>query len=372
VSVTKYKTKAGMRYRAEFEFQGERYPQGGFLKKSDAQSWIAEGRKRLAEVAKNGEVTDLLTQVVTSAYLDYCEARLRPTTTAQKDFVFDQLMEFMGGNVPIKEITDSKITEFLKRSRQRATEKGNDPNKTANRDLREINALFNWALRQKEFANKVFINPCRYIQSFPEEEAVRYVPPAEDVQKVLLAATPWETDILTVLLHTGARIGEIRNLLWDDLSMERKELRLWTRKRKGGAREYRTLTMGPTLEAMFARLWKDRDRDRQSPFVFTNPETGTGWSKHSWPMKFFMARICERAGVRRMEFHALRHYVARMVRDSKKATPFELQKFLGHQRLQTTEIYLRDLGSSTGGVSQILEDLTQNPTPGSHTEAIEK
>lgn len=371
MSVTKYKTKSGTRYRAEFEFRGVRVPKAGFSKKLEAQTWIATERLRLEEEAKrNGAATDLLTQRITKAYLDYCEGRLRPATVAQKDFVFDLLMDFMGGNRPIKEVTDSLIADFLKTSRQRATEGGKDPNKTANRDLREINALFNWATRQKEFAGHIAYNPCRYIKPFPEEEAVRYVPPAEDIQKVLLAATPWETDIITTLLHTGARIGEVRNLLWDDLSMERKELRLWTRKRKGGARQYRTLTMSPTLEATFARLW--RERDRRSPYVFTNPETGTGWSKHSWPMKFFMDRICKRAEVRKMEFHALRHYVARLARDSKKATPFELQKFLGHQRLGTTEIYLRDLGSSTAGVSQILEDLMQNPTAGSHIKALEK
>jgi integrase len=199
-----------------------------------------------------------------------------------------------------------------------------------------------------------------FVETIGTTSAVRYVPPAEDVQKVLLAATPWETDIITILLHTGARIGEVRNLLWDDLSIERKELRLWTRKRKGGARQYRTLAMNPTLETMFKRLWKERNR--RSPYVFTNPVTGTGWTKNNWPMKFFMARICERSAVKKIEFHAIRHYVARLARDSKKATSYELQKFLGHMRLGTTEIYLRDLGSSTAGISQILEDLVQNPT----------
>ena len=119
----------------------------------------------------------------------------------------------------MKDVTDAKITDYLKTSRKRAVDRENDPNKTANRDLREINALFNWALHQKQFAGQIAGNPCRYVQAFPEEEAVRYVPPAEDIQKVLLAATPWEMDIITVLLHTGARIGEVRNLLWDDLSM---------------------------------------------------------------------------------------------------------------------------------------------------------
>jgi len=371
VSVTKYKTKSGTRYRAEFEFQGVRVPKAGFEKKMEAQTWIATERIRMEEESKKSGVSrELLWGKVSSAYLDYCEGRLRPTTTAQKDFVLSNLALFMGGNPPMKDVTDAKITDYLKTSRKRAVDRENDPNKTANRDLREINALFNWALHQKQFAGQIAGNPCRYVQAFPEEEAVRYVPPAEDIQKVLLAATPWEMDIITVLLHTGARIGEVRNLLWDDLSMERKELRLWTRKRKGGARQYRTLTMGPTLESLFLRVW--RERDKKSPYVFTNPETGTGWSKHSWPMKFFMSRICKRAGVRKIEFHSLRHYVARLARDSKKATSFELQKFLGHQRLGTTEIYLRDLGSSTAGVSQILEDLVQNPTPGSHIKALEK
>ena len=62
------------------------------------------------------------------------------------------------------------------------------------------------------------VNPWRGIPPFAEEEYVKHVPSADDLNRVLAAAEPWEASLLTVLLCTGTRGGEVLKLRWDDVS----------------------------------------------------------------------------------------------------------------------------------------------------------
>jgi integrase len=68
----------------------------------------------------------------------------------------------------------------------------------------------------------------------PEEPKERYVPPKEDIKKVIMAADPDDTDLIQILYFPVGRITEILNLKWDDINFEHNWIRLWTRKRRGG------------------------------------------------------------------------------------------------------------------------------------------
>ena len=63
---------------------------------------------------------------------------------------------------------------------------------------------------------------------------MKYVPPKEDIAKVLMAADPDTMDYLYTIKETMARVGEINRLTWDDVDFEERYVVLYTRKKKGG------------------------------------------------------------------------------------------------------------------------------------------
>lgn len=78
-------------------------------------------------------------------------------------------------------------------------------------------------------------------------------------------------------------------------------------------------------------------------FRFFDPEKNARWSRHTPFIKDLFSRLCDRAHVNRFTAHALRHHIASVIDDSHKATHRQIQRFLGHMNLRTTEIYLHDL-----------------------------
>ena len=63
------------------------------------------------------------------------------------------------------------------------------------------------------------------------KKSVKYVPPPEDIAALLkVAKQGFEHDFLICLLHTAARISEIRLLAWEDVDLARRILTLWPSK----------------------------------------------------------------------------------------------------------------------------------------------
>lgn len=181
---------------------------------------------------------------------------------------------------------------------------------------------------------------------------------ADDVTAVRAVAVGMERDFIDVLFYTGARLSEACNLTWADVDFDRMTITLWTRKRRAGSREPRTMGMVKPLSAL---LYARRTANRESNHVFSDPATGRQLSKNTRWCITLLDSLCERADVTRFTAHCIRHFVATRLKDSRQATPFQIQNFLGHQNLSTTERYLHELDVDRG-VSAILDD-SENTNP---------
>lgn len=352
--------KAGKRaYRAKVKFRNQQFTKAGFPTKEKAREWMLATRRALkkeAEQPQTATTRDLTYSGISAAYLEDSKARQQPGTFVEKARHLTEFIEFLGRDIAVQSIKPEHGREFVSHIQKTGT------NKTANRYLRTLKALWNWSARRYLMPP----NPFNVIEPYPEDTALRYIPPTENVVAVLTVAQEWERDFLNVLVKTGARPGEVRTLNWQDVDFSRGTITLWTRKRKHGQREPRTLNMSDQLAECLKRRFEQR---RDEIWVFVNEETGKPFTRQSRPYKFLMERLCERANAVRAErnpdatpitpftFYAFRHFVATRLRDSGKASKFEIQHLLGHQRSDTTDIYLRSLAPDIKEAVSALDDV---------------
>jgi integrase len=225
-------------------------------------------------------------------------------------------------------------------------------NNAANKDLRYLRALFNFGIRQEFFQR----NPTQGLEFMPVEKRLKYVPPKEDVARVLLAADFDTQDYLLTIMDTMARVGEINRLTWEDVNLERRYVVLYTRKKKGGHLTPRKVYLTTRLYNVL--LKRHRNRVQGKPWVF--------WGRH-WSRKAggfvegpyqsrgnLMNILCRRAGVRLFGFHALRHFGASVL--ERANVPIgTIQRILGHESRTTTEIYLHSIGEAEQEAMAVFE-----------------
>jgi len=134
--------------------------------------------------------------------------------------------------------------------------------------------------------------------------------------------------LIKTLLLTGARVSEFVSLKVEDLFFD--ELMILIEKGKGGKSRY-----VPVLPELGQEL-KTHLGSRQIGYIFES-------NRHT---KFTTRRIqqivketAERAGItKKVHPHLLRHTVATFLLE--KGMPLEqIQKFLGHSKIETTQIY---------------------------------
>jgi hypothetical protein len=80
-------------------------------------------------------------------------------------------------------------------------------------------------------------NPLAATDKQASEQHPHSIPPFGEFWKVLESTTGQDRVMLLAQLHTGARTTWLFELIWNDVDLNGKRIRLWTKKRKGG-RDY--------------------------------------------------------------------------------------------------------------------------------------
>jgi integrase len=189
------------------------------------------------------------------------------------------------------------------------------------------------------------------------EKTIKYVPPKEDVLRVIMAAEPDTQDYLWTIALTMGRMSEINRLTWQDVNITGRYVVLYTRKKRGGSLTPRKVPMCERLYNILNRRFESRDK--RKPWVF--------WHRYfdrkirKWIDKPYTDRsqimryLCRRAGVRYFRFHALRHFGASML-DQANVPIGSIQRILGHENRTTTEIYLHSIGNSERDAVNVLDN----------------
>ena len=307
-----YKNKDKKRgWFTRFMLDGKIYKKEGFPTKSEAAVWEENERYRIKHPEQSTTtMTPLTFAGVSNKYLaTYSSDFHQKNTYRQKAFVFRTFITFLQEDPAIEDLTPPDFTKYLKTrkdannlaglgedkltKRQKeflekysflVRRQGSDGNKAANRDLKEFKALFTWANRQTIIQH----NPVVNLEPYPEEETLRYIPPVEDIDRVILAATDWELDFIQTVYHTLGRLSEILRLSWKDINLEKRTVTLRTRKRKGGQIQSDLVPMSETLYHCLKKRWNERDKS--SSYVFTKPDGGI-YTKNDKPIKEMMDKF---------------------------------------------------------------------------------
>ncbi|MBW2307528.1 MAG: tyrosine-type recombinase/integrase [Deltaproteobacteria bacterium] len=265
-------------------------------------------------------------------YLDYSK-RFTVKTYKEKKRLCRQIIEEWGANYPVLNIDSEMILTYLDKQAEIRS------NNAFNKDRKNLLAMWNWGMQILELPS----NPVLKIRRRAHDRKPQYTPSQEDVLKVLAVADRQERIFLDCYLQTGARRSEIYRWIWiDDINLERREVRLGTRKTKDGSMEYEWIPMSDDLYESLIWWWKNRPI-KNSPYVFVCMQPGANYGKPFKVRRRFMGGLCKRAGVTPFGFHALRRYVASILADTHKVSAKTIQRILRHKNVTTTERYIHNI-----------------------------
>ena len=171
-------------------------------------------------------------------------------------------------------------------------------------------------------------NPCRNIKHFKEQKRERFLSETEieELGKVLREAEeemPSAVTAFRLLLLTGCRLSEIRDLEWVNVKEDHIDL---PDSKTGG----RIVPLGPEARTVLAAI----PREENNPWVIAGRLPGTHLTDLQRPWR----RIRKRAGLEDVRIHDIRHSFASRALALGESLSM-IGKLLGHTDVQTTARY---------------------------------
>ncbi|MDA3787234.1 MAG: site-specific integrase [Desulfobacula sp.] len=271
-------------------------------------------------------------------YLDFSQVRFVAKTYDEKKSAFKRFFKEVDATLSVVDLNMTMTLKFLQNQLKNRSGYG------ANKDRKNLLAGWNWGNKYMD-PNLPLLNPF-LVEKMPEERSPRYVPPEKDFWKVFNLTEGQDRIMLLTFLHLAARRSELFRLKWSDVDFENLRIRLWTRKRKNGALEPDWLPMTDELNQALAG-WKEEIPIKGNKqvficlerFSFCKDRYGEPFEKR----QHFMGKLCEKAGVEKFGFHAIRHFTASSLYNL-GCDLSEIQAILRHKSPSTTERYLKSIG----------------------------
>lgn len=262
-----------------------------------------------------------LGEFIEDTYFPYIKTNKR-NTGSEQSFIKGHLIPRFG-TVPMSEITQPALLECHQEMLAQGYAKA-----TSNRSLIFMKTMFNLAKKFGVPGSEV--NPAVGIKiSDPLNACERYLT-KEEAQRLLIAIDGSDNQqlkyIIPLLLLTGARKREILEARWEEVSFERRTLRVPLSK----SGKSRLVPLSGAAISILERV----PRIAGCPFVFVNPQTLKPFTN----IYFSWNNVRVRAGLPNVRLHDLRHtYASNLVNSG--TSIYVVSKALGHASLKNTERY---------------------------------
>lgn len=333
-----YVTKRGNKYRA-----WERVVIDGTVKRISVtmDRDTPQARRKAAELLNQKKVkppSELTFKGLVSLYIEYQQATVKQSTWTRNKATLERLERVFGANKKVEEITAGFISSKL-------LQKTKNPG-TYNEYLARVKALFRWAYQHDHISTAEFIEklkPLKEDLTDSQKVAEKFLE-ADELKKVLEAASDFYAPIFEFLALSGLRIGELIALDDEDVTQDDIIVRktydsnnhvVNTPKTSAG---WRYVHIQPELRDSIRRIRKTSRLHclasgfRQPYFVVNLYGGRLSYVNTEYTFK----RLCVRVIGRELTLHALRHtHVALM---AEQGVDIEaISRRLGHSNSRITK-----------------------------------
>ena len=254
---------------------------------------------------------------------EHVEVRCKPLTVkGYRQMIVGHILPRLG-KVPISALGREHVAELHYRLRKTPVA----ANDTVGALSRMLNRAEAWGLVPAGS------NPCRFVTPYRTRRLERFLT-EDEFRRLGRALDELEAEgrlpvhaaaAIRLLMLTGCRSGEILTLRWEDVALERSEVRL---------RESKTGPRVVPLSPAAARVLAGMPRAADNPWVIAGREPGTRLTH----VGYYWYPVRERAGLDDVRLHDLRHsFASRALALGEDLTM--IGKLLGHKKIQTTARY---------------------------------
>jgi integrase len=225
------------------------------------------------------------------------------------------------GRIRAMNITPKRIDGYVK-DRLKNVKKT-----TVHRELSDIRAVLNWAVRRRLIA----FNPIEKYEMPKRDDDVILYPSEDEINAILRHSSERLMRAISISYYTGLRPGpkELYSMQWNHVDFKANTIMVKSAK-KGSRYKYRLVPVHPKFTAVL-RQWYEKD-DSPNGFIIH-------YGKNKQPVKSLkksFATAKKKAGItRRLRMYDFRHCFASLLLKNSadlKAT----SELLGHSRTETT------------------------------------
>ena len=254
---------------------------------------------------------------------EHVEVRCKPATvTGYRQVIGKHVLPPLG-KVPLSALSREHVAELHYRLRKTPV--------AANEAVGALSRMLNWA--EAWGLVPAGSNPCGFVTRYRTRRPERFLT-EQEFRRLGQALDELEAEgrlpvhaaaAIRLLMLTGCRSGEVLGLRWEDVALERNEVRL---------RESKTGPRVVPLSPAAARILAGVPRLAGNPWVIAGREPGERLTH----LAYFWYPVRERAGLEDVRLHDLRHSFASRALALGEDLAM-IGKLLGHKKIQTTARY---------------------------------
>ena len=277
----------------------------------------AIGEAQALDITKAGKYT--VGEWMEVWFQDYAKIKVRPSShQTYQGYIHNHIRPNIG-DIPLGKLTSLDLQKFYKKllaqGRVDRVEAKGQPKGLSAKTVRNIHQILSSALKLAQEHRLILTNPAEGC-ALPrvEHQEMKTLTTVQLASFFREARESGVFELYYLELATGLRRGELLGLKWEDINLERGDLRVRRQvSRINGEvveaplktkNAYRTL---PLAEDTVSVLKEQRRKVGNSPWVFPSPNGGP-ISPDS--VLHMLHRVLKRAGLPKVRFHDLRHTFA--------------------------------------------------------------